>query len=297
MADLTRRSILQFTAAGTAALIAGNLPVSSARAGSPKKPIQRRVKIRIGAMEGVVGGGGRRALQTAKKCGLQGVQADAGRPEEILRICKEKVIEEFRSAIQETGVAVSSICMGLLNRCPFVSDSRAPGWVRSVVDAAQKLGAKTILVPFFGRGALRTRSAMDKAAALAAELAPYAASKGITLGLENTLSAEDNLYILEKAGNPKGLKIYYDVGNSTRARYNVPKEIRLLGKRICEIHFKDYKNGILGLGEVDFKNVAEAMADIFYEGWIILETRRPLGIEITAAKNEGYIRGLFERFK
>jgi sugar phosphate isomerase/epimerase len=137
---------------------------------------------------------------------------------------------------------------------------------------------------------------MEKAASIAKELAPKAKEKGVVLGLENTLSAEDNLFILEKAGNPPGLKVYYDIGNSTNYGYDVPAEIRRLKDRICQIHFKDYKSGLLGQGEVNMVAVAEAMADIRYEGWVVLETGSPLGKELTAAANAAYIRGLFARF-
>ena len=154
-----------------------------------------------------------------------------------------------------------------------------------MIDAAHALKAQTILMAFFGRGTLRNRADMAKAAAMVKDLAPKAAAKGVTLGLENTLSARDNLFILDKAGNPPGLKVYYDIGNSTGNGYNVPEEIRLLGTRMCQIHFKDRKTGILGQGEVKMRPVAEAMAAIGYNGWIVLETKRTLGVEPTAATN------------
>ena len=40
--------------------------------------------------------------------------------------------------------------------------------------------------------------------------------------------------------------------------------------------------------------IVSAIADIGYQGWITLETSsRPLGKEISAATNAGFIRGLF----
>ena len=69
-------------------------------------------------------------------------------------------------------------------------------------------------------------------------LAVRAEKAGVILGLENYMSAEANLSIIDKVGSP-AVQVYYDVGNSTDKGYDILKEIRLLGKRICEFHAKD----------------------------------------------------------
>ncbi len=290
--ELTRRGFVQAGALTSLALIGGRAAAAEA-AGAPAKG---KVRIKVGAMDGILGGGGAKALETAKRAGLDGVEADAGGPEDTLRICKPEVIAEYLKAVEQTGVVVSSICMGLLNGSPLVRDARAPGWIAATIDAAAALKAKAILIACFGAGTLKTQEDNDKAAAILKDLAPKAAEKGIALGLENTLSARDNLALLEKAGNPPGLRIYYDVGNATHYGYDVPAELRLLKDRACQIHFKDYKSGILGRGEVKLQAAAEAIAENGYEGWIVLETGAPLGPDITAAANAGFIRGLFARY-
>jgi L-ribulose-5-phosphate 3-epimerase len=84
--------------------------------------------------------------------------------------------------------------------------------------------------------------------------------------------------------------VYYDVANSTFGGYDVPKEIRWLGKRICEIHFKD--STLLGQGKVNYPGIRDAVRDIAYRGWIILEGANPLGPKISGAYNAGFARGL-----
>ena len=71
------------------------------------------------------------------------------------------------------------------------------------------------------------------------DLAPEAEKADVILGLENTISAEDNVRIMDRARS-KNVLVYYDVGNSTNNGFDVVKEIRWLGKdRICQIHLKD----------------------------------------------------------
>ena len=52
----------------------------------------------------------------------------------------------------------------------------------------------------------------------------------VLLGLENTISAEDNLRIMERSKS-KAVKTYYDVGNSTNDGFDIIKELRLLGAK------------------------------------------------------------------
>ena len=88
-------------------------------------------------------------------------------------------------------------------------------------------------------------------------------------------TAEDNVRIMERAKSPAVL-VYYDVGNSNRNGFDVPKEIRWLGKsRICQMHLKD--KGYIGDGPIDFTAVMKAIADIGYAGFANLETSAPSG--------------------
>jgi sugar phosphate isomerase/epimerase len=98
--------------------------------------------------------------------------------------------------------------------------------------------------------------------------------------------------IIDRVNSP-AVKVYYDVGNSTKMGYDIFKEIRSLGPNICEFHAKDYK-GLFGVGEIDFTKVRSAMDDINYHGWIQSEpVVKPLGIEGTCQYNLGHLRTIF----
>jgi hypothetical protein len=61
------------------------------------------------------------------------------------------------------------------------------------------------------------------------ELAPAAEKAGVDLGLEDTISAEDNVRIMERAGSP-AVRVYYDVGNSTNNGFDVVKGDPVAGR-------------------------------------------------------------------
>lgn len=237
------------------------------------------------------------ALDVAKQIGLSGVEISAGKPEDKIAIANIELQEQYKVKMKETGLLIPSIAMGLLNNAPLASEPRAVNWILDTIDSAKSLDAKVILLAFFGKGDLRDKDGLkekDVAEVVSRlkECAPKAKEKGIILGIENTLSAQQNIGILEKIGND-ACKIYYDVGNSTYNGYDVPAEIRMLKDKICQIHFKDGAF-YLGKGKVKMEPIAEAIKEINYKGWFVLETGLPTMNKVNDfKKNLDYIHQLF----
>jgi L-ribulose-5-phosphate 3-epimerase len=127
------------------------------------------------------------------------------------------------------------------------------------------------------------------------ELAPEAERAGVILGLEDTISAEDNVRIVEMSRS-KNVLVYYDVGNSTQAGFDVVREIRWLGKdRICQFHFKDNPH-FLGGGAIQFPEIVQAIRDIGWRGWANLETDARAGsLDADMRQNLTYIQGVVEK--
>jgi sugar phosphate isomerase/epimerase len=125
-------------------------------------------------------------------------------------------------------------------------------------------------------------------------VAPKAEKAGVILGLESWLSAEQHRDILDRVGSP-AVQVYYDLGNSHKQGYDIYKEIRFLGKNICEFHAKDY-NDLYGKGTINFPEVRRAMDDVGYRGWIHIEgVKMPLGLEGSVRYDEEYLRSIFPR--
>ena len=158
---------------------------------------------------------------------------------------------------------------------PLKSDPRAAKWLDRGIDVCKALRLPVVLAACFGKGDL-DMATPPRSTAWSRYLKPIAAKAeklGVTIGLENYLSAEDNMRIIDRVGSP-AVKVYYDVGNSTDKGRDVTKEIRKLGKLICEFHAKDGRY-MLGQGRIDFQQVRKAMDDIGYSGWIQIEAATP----------------------
>ena len=236
------------------------------------------------------------AFDIARKIGLQGVQVSYNTSKDPTGLSDPKTLELIRKASKDSGIKISSLAIGELNRVPYKSDPKAEEWVLKSIDAAKALDAKVILLAFFSEGELRNDLSGQKAViGKLKKAAPYAEKWGITLGIESYLTAQEHINIIEAVGS-KSVKVYYDFRNATDAGNDVFKELKLLGKdQICELHIKE--NGQrLGEGTLNWPEIAEAIKDIGYEGWMQLEWASPKDVDIVTCyqHNKEYLSKLFQ---
>jgi L-ribulose-5-phosphate 3-epimerase len=229
------------------------------------------------------------SVALAKRLGFDGVQISIGRQMQL----KEPALQQaYLNESKRERYPIASLCLDILHVNGLKSDPLGQRWVAESIPIAKTMGVKVILLPFFGKWELKTTAEMDYVGDALREIAPEAVKSGVILGLEDTISARDNVRIMERTKSPAVLT-YYDVGNSTLNGFNIIEEIRWLGQeRICEVHLKDNPN-FLGKGKIDFPAVVDALADIGYDKWAQLETDSPTrSIEDDMNVNLKYIRGV-----
>jgi sugar phosphate isomerase/epimerase len=234
-------------------------------------------------------------ISKAKEAHLEGIQISLGTAPNNIPLRQKEVRQKYLGLGKQYKISFCSVAGGLMNQIPLKSEPEAAVYVIDALEAAAALGAKNILMAFFGKGDLRVevgpeqyknissgpfkeyeldRAGVDRVVAALKQIVPRAERLGVALGFENTLTARQNLEIIGQVGS-KMLQVYYDVGNSTAYGYDVPTELRRLGNdRICEIHLKDWKAVLLGSpeGQVNFQAVAQACKEIGYNKWLVLET-------------------------
>lgn len=238
------------------------------------------------------------ALSLAKTIGFDGVQVSIGRggrrPPERLPLADAALQQQYLEASREEGMPIASLCLDILHRNYLKNDPLGQRWVAESIPIATAMDVRVVLLPFFGDGALTTVAEMDYVGDALREVAPDAEKAGVVLGLENTISARDNVRIMERTKSPAVL-VYYDVGNSTRNDFNIIEEIRWLGReRICEIHLKDNPH-YLGEGTINFPAVVKALVDIGFDQWAQLETDSPSGdISADMGRNLAFVRKLLQ---
>ena len=236
------------------------------------------------------------SIALAKRIGFDGVQVSLGRggaeQPSALPLSDSAVQQAFLAESRRVGLPIASVCLDILHRNGLKSDPLGQRWVAEAIPIAKTLGVRVILLPFFGKWALTTTAEMDRVGDALREIAPAAERSGVVLGLEDTISARDNVRIMERSKSPAVLT-YYDVGNSNTNGFDVVEEIRWLGReRICEVHLKDNPH-FLGKGRIDFVAIVRALGDIGFDGWAQLETECPTGdVAADMDVNLKYVRGL-----
>lgn len=282
---ITRRDFLNSGVAGltAAALIRQSSFLASAAA-------RKAAKFKVGVTDWNLKQTAKiESIALAKKLGFDGVQISIGRQMQM----KDSALQQaFVAESKRVGLPLASLCLDILHVNGLKSDPLGKQWVAEAIPIAKTMGVKVILLPFFGKWALTTPEEMDYVGDALREIAPAAEKAGVILGLEDTISARDNVRIMERSKSPAVLT-YYDVGNSTGRGFNIVEEIRWLGRaRICEVHLKD-NPGFMGKGKIDFPAVVSALADIGFDKWAHLETDTPTGsVENDMTSNLTYIRNV-----
>jgi sugar phosphate isomerase/epimerase len=235
------------------------------------------------------------AFAVAKEIGLDGVEVSFGEPGGNNDLRDAAVRQKYQQAAEETGVQFASLAMGVLNSIPYASDPRTEQWVSDVVEVMPKVGVKICLLAFFGKGDIKgDREQQDEVIRRLKRVAPQAEKAGVVLGIESWMNADEHLRIVQAVASP-AVRVYYDVANMTEQGYDVPAEIRRLGtENICQIHMKENGN-LLGKGKVDFPRVKDAVEDIGYRGWLILEGATTAGKSLVECyqENRRFLRELF----
>lgn len=112
------------------------------------------------------------------------------------------------------------------------------------------------------------------------EVSQIAGDCGVTLGLEplnrfetdmvNTV--DQALSILEEVGNPN-LKIVLDTFHSNIEEKDIPASIRKIGKELlCHVQGNESDRGTPGTGHLEWQGIQEALAEIGYDGAVVIET-------------------------
>ena len=258
-------------------------------------------------------------IPRAKEANLNGIQVSVGISPDNIPLRDKKVRQRYLDLGREYGITFHSVAAGgILNDIPLASEPQSAVYVIDAIEAAEVLGGKNILLAFFGNGDLRLKDSDGKFRDLKdgpyssyeldskgvtrvvetlRQIVPRAEDSGVVIGLENTITAKQNLDIIERVDSNM-VQVYYDVGNSWGNGYDVPGEIRMLGnERICEVHLKDWNTTMLGSpeGMVDMVQCAQALEDIGYDKWLVLETsgRKNRFIEDTKA-NVAFVKKTFK---
>lgn len=235
-----------------------------------------------------------KTFELAKKAGFEGVEVALGETGEVALDSTDRDLAAVKKAAADNGIALYSLSCGLYWDCWFNADSeseraRAKDICKKQLYAAKELGCDTILViPGCVTSVNDPARVCDyevtyeRALVAMKELAETAEKCKVSIGLENVwnkflLSPLETRDFIDKIDSPY-VGAYLDIGNTLLNGY--PEQwVRILGKRIKKVHFKDFRCNVANLdgfvdllaGDCNYPAVTGALSEVGYDGWVSAE--------------------------
>lgn len=218
----------------------------------------------------------------------------------------------IRRAAAEAGVEIPSVAAHFLSRGGItLEETEAFGLevIRTGIELCVDLGARYLLVPFFSAAEIKGIATVSRLVKNLQQLAPDAEAAGVILAIEHTMPAELTAEVLDNVDS-SNIGNYWDMGNSMALGADPLEEIAHLGSRIARVHAKEYHQGSdspgsryalhfdglnrkpFGQGDVPVPAVLDALRQVGYDDYIVLETGKfddPAGSAQAALK---YLRML-----
>lgn len=241
--------------------------------------------MKLGICEWVTPIKGPAIFQRLKELGIDGIQLDDwDGSAQNNPLCDPYVQKLYSEAAKKSGVACIGMAGNALGRegGMLFSPETERGkqcWstFAAALDACDAMRIPVYLAPAFFAGFPRTQAERKSIVKRLKEACDYAAKTEVCVALESIFSAEELLSIWDEIAAPN-FGIYYDTQNPvTYAGIDVAADLRKIGPgKIVQIHVKDGVNCVqgsvhLGCGETRFEEAAQAIRDIGYDGWIVLE--------------------------
>jgi len=241
------------------------------------------VPVRVGMTDWNLGQRGDIAkIALAREIGLDGIQVSLQFPADGAPSLRDpKTQAAFRASALENGIQICSLAIGSPGkvRLPLHTNPAAAILLVEAVEVARNIGTNNILLPILGDSHIdmTNQSQVNTFVVMMKEVARYAEKHDVVVGIEDWISAEDNIKLLDLIGSDH-IAVYYDAHNivSRGATKDIYAEPKLLGKRIHQIHVKN-ANMLLSSpgGKLDWTRMAQEFFDIGYRGWYVLETGAP----------------------
>ncbi|MCI0625472.1 MAG: sugar phosphate isomerase/epimerase [Acidobacteria bacterium] len=241
-------------------------------------------------------------FELARRAGFDGVEVNYNLEGDLSPAAGEKELAGIRAMADKAGVAISGVCSFLFWPYPLTANkesvrAKSLEIASKMIHAAHHLGTENLLVvpgavyiPWLKDSEEVPYKVCDeRARAAIRKLLPEAGKLGVHLNIENIffnaylMSPPDMIEFVDSFKSPN-VRVHFDTGNIMPFQF--PEHwIPLLGKRIQNIHFKEYsKKGTdfslesfrpLLDGTTNWPAVVDSLDQTGYRGYLTFEYFHP----------------------
>jgi D-psicose/D-tagatose/L-ribulose 3-epimerase len=198
-------------------------------------------------------------------------------------------------------IGLSTIfCSALTGTASIITDdaairSQSLSFLKDGIRVAAELGATTFIGPFLSavglmRGRRRTQEEWQRGIEALQSLGDTLTQYNINLAVEPlnrfetyALNIAADAAALCEAVNHPNIGVLYDTFHGHIEEKDTGDAIRLLGGHLKHVHTCENDRGIPGSGQVRWGKVFQALKDVGYDGWLVIESFGQNVPEIAAA--------------
>lgn len=245
------------------------------------------------------------AFQLASELGCDGLELDMGslgKRDSFDNKLREVHFQElFKQKSSEFNIEIASIAMSGFYGQSFAAHTNYIDLVQDCLNTMEVMNVSVAFLPL-GTGCdliknPEVRPELVKRLKLVGDMA---AAKGKIIGIETSLSAIEEIQLLNEINSP-GIKIYFKFQNALENNRDLYKELRTLGKdRICQIHCTDTDGVTLAYNErIDMKKVKKTLRKMNWTGWMVVERSRDKNdvrnVKKNYSENVAYLKKIFQK--
>jgi sugar phosphate isomerase/epimerase len=191
--------------------------------------------MKIGTLQNVLNEPLGSSFYRAGQLGFAGIELDWSHPSDALPggSMSPSMREMMVLTARNNNVEIASVAAHFLNNGNIASAdsavvSSAMLNIRRGIELCHDIGAKVLLVPFFYHGEIEGDAGIDRLTRNLGALAAEAASAGVTLGIENTLTAVQNAAVIDAVASP-AVGVYWDMANGVACGYDAVADVHTFG--------------------------------------------------------------------
>ena len=244
------------------------------------------------------------ALQLTKDIGADGVEIDMGslgqRETFDNQLAKPEIRQQFIDKAKELNLEICSLAMTGFYAQSFATRPTYERMLQDCFDTMKALSVKVAFLPLGTQGDLRKNPELRPAIVERLKVVGRMAQKaGVVVGIETALDATGEVALLDEIGS-KHIQIYFNFSNPLKEGRDLNQELRILGrKRICQMHATD-EDGVWlqNNTRLDMQKVKQTLADIGWQGWLVIERSRdatdPRNVKKNFGANAAYLKSVFQ---
>ncbi|MFC1715190.1 sugar phosphate isomerase/epimerase family protein [Candidatus Poribacteria bacterium] len=223
-------------------------------------------------------------IQKAADIGFDGVEIPIFDPDTVDIKATGDALKA--AGMECTGCSILGDDRDLISDDPAVREN-AKKYMKECIEIVSALGGSLFCGPLYSAvgklvGRSRTEEEWDLAVSGLKEVAKVAGDSGVTLAIEplNRFEtyfiniAEDAAQLARDVDHPN-VKVHLDTFHMNIEEKDIATAIRNTGDLIAHMHCCENDRGAPGSGHVDWDGVFQALDDVNYDAWIVIESFVP----------------------